>query len=725
MTREFDLWLAANDNYLAAALDWLRARLVQLAEDEEAAAAAAAKQSRNGALVSADAGDSPVRVAGLRARPMLGRLFHTESGAPPAAPAAPEPAAPPPQRARIAVPAAMAEAEASETPPPLLVLAKRMGLSAFERQTLLLCLAMELDPHIAGLYARAQQDAARPFPTFALALRLFDEPAWEVMSPERPLRYWRLLEINQPGAQALIGSALKADERIVNYLKGLNYLDDRLTPLLAAVELAAAPLPPSQQSVADSVVRHVEQAGANARVPVFQLLGADSQSKLLIAHAGAERLGLSLYRLPAEQLPGQTGDLETFVRLWRRESALLPIALYVEAADLERGGGAHMMPLRRLIERDAGLLFLDVREPWQELGRDAVSFDAARPAPAEQLAAWAEALGEAGAGQPERLSAHFNFNVPTIRQIAATAAADSAAGGGSLEQSLWRDSLRRARPALEQLAQIVQAKAGWQDLELPETEKSLLRQIVDQVKGRSAVYDAWGFRERMNRGLGISVLFAGESGTGKTMAAEVIANELGLLIFRIDLSAVVSKYIGETEKNLRKLFDAAEDGGAILFFDEADALFGKRSEVKDSHDRYANIEVNYLLQRIEAFRGLAILASNMKAALDGAFLRRLRFIVNFPFPGPAERAAIWQNIFPARLPTGALDYPRLARLNLTGGSIHNIALNAAFLAAEKGTPVTMPLLLDAARTEFRKLEKPVSEADLRWLEATATGGGAP
>jgi SpoVK/Ycf46/Vps4 family AAA+-type ATPase len=179
------------------------------------------------------------------------------------------------------------------------------------------------------------------------------------------------------------------------------------------------------------------------------------------------------------------------------------------------------------------------------------------------------------------------------------------------------------------------------------------------------------------------------------MAAEVIANDLGLNLYRIDLSAVVSKYIGETEKNLRRLFDAAEQGGAILFFDEADALFGKRSEVKDSHDRYANIEINYLLQRMEAFSGLAVLATNMKSALDPAFVRRLRFIVNFPFPGIAERKRIWEQALPAETPAEALDYDRLARLSISGGNIHSIALNAA------------------ARTEMRKLDKPVHEAGFR------------
>jgi SpoVK/Ycf46/Vps4 family AAA+-type ATPase len=197
------------------------------------------------------------------------------------------------------------------------------------------------------------------------------------------------------------------------------------------------------------------------------------------------------------------------------------------------------------------------------------------------------------------------------------------------------------------------------------------------------------------------------------MAAEVIANALRLDLYRIDLSAVVSKYIGETEKNLRKLFDAAEDGGAILFFDEADALFGKRSEVKDSHDRYANIEINYLLQRMEAFQGLAILATNMKGSLDTAFLRRLRFVVNFPLPGAVERRQIWEKVFPPKTPTQALDFQRLARLNISGGNIHTIALNAAFLAASAGQPVGMEQVLEAARAEFQKLERPLNEADFR------------
>jgi SpoVK/Ycf46/Vps4 family AAA+-type ATPase len=240
--------------------------------------------------------------------------------------------------------------------------------------------------------------------------------------------------------------------------------------------------------------------------------------------------------------------------------------------------------------------------------------------------------------------------------------------------------------------------------------------LVANVRQQARVYEDWGFAERSPRGLGITVLFHGPSGTGKTMAAEVLANELQLDLYHIDLSTVVSKYIGETEKNLRQVFDAAEQGGLILLFDEADALFGKRSEVKDSHDRYANIEVSYLLQRMEAYRGLAILTTNNKSALDPAFMRRIRFVIQFPFPDLNQRTEIWKRIFPQQTPVKDLDERKLARLNVAGGNIRNIALNAAFLAADQHRPVTMGEIRNAAQTEYTKIEKPLSAAETRdWI----------
>lgn len=214
----------------------------------------------------------------------------------------------------------------------------------------------------------------------------------------------------------------------------------------------------------------------------------------------------------------------------------------------------------------------------------------------------------------------------------------------------------------------------------------------------------------------MSALFAGASGTGKTLAAEVLANELQLDLYRIDLSAVVSKYIGETEKNLGRVFDAAEVGGVILLFDEADSLFGKRSDVKDSHDRYANMEVSYLLQRMEAYRGLSVLTTNLKNSIDQAFLRRIRFIVQFPFPDAAQRSLIWQRVFPKQTPTQGLDFAKLAKLNVAGGTIRNIALNSAFIAAEAGEAIQMQHILQAARNEYTKLERPLTDVEVKgWL----------
>jgi SpoVK/Ycf46/Vps4 family AAA+-type ATPase len=266
------------------------------------------------------------------------------------------------------------------------------------------------------------------------------------------------------------------------------------------------------------------------------------------------------------------------------------------------------------------------------------------------------------------------------------------------------------------LAQRLVPVATWDDLVLPELQIQILHQLASQVRHRMKVHETWGFAERGRRGLGVSALFAGDSGTGKTLAAEVLAHDLALDLYRIDLSAVVSKYIGETEKNLKQVFDAAEEGGVLLLFDEADALFGKRGEVKDSHDRYANIEVSYLLQRMEAYQGLAILTTNLKNAVDKAFQRRLRFTVTFPFPDAAQREAIWRRIFPVRTPTEGLDPRKLAQLNVPGGSIRNIAVNAAFLAAAARQPVTMLHLAQAAKLEAQKIERPLSEAEIRgWI----------
>jgi hypothetical protein len=694
-------WHASNSAWLAAAVEWLRLLLAHHA--------ASAAQPQVLPAETPTQEDEPWWRFGRRA---------TDS---PLRPPSLPPAAFEVTREQVDEAAArMAALEDNDPPPAMTLLARRMNLSSFERDVLLLAVAMELDTRIAGLCARAHGDAALAYPTFGLAFALFDGAAeeddprshWDGRSPAGALRYWRLIEVQQSFTQPLLLSPLRADERIVDFIKGMSELDERVAPLLTIIEHVHDSLPSSQAAAVREIERELVRDESDPR-PV-QLLGRDPESKQLVASHVAHRRGLRLYRISAELLPQQPAELETLVRLWVRETLLLRVALYVDASDVDRAADAHAAPLKRFLARLRGVVFVDAKETWP-VPRGSHSLDVGKPTPAEQRALWSETLGESvGAA---KLAAQYNFSAASIRRIAA----DAADTGGNVSFPRARSrAARTTRMRVDALAQRIDAKAKWKDIVLPDDELALLKQIAAHVAGRSTVYDDWGFRRQMNRGFGISALFAGESGTGKTMAAEVIANALKLTLHRIDLSSVVSKWVGETEKNLQQLFNAADDANGILFFDEADALFGKRTEVQQSQDRFANIEINFLLQRLESYRGLAILATNMKTALDAAFLRRLRFVVDFPFPNAELRRQIWQRAFPAKVPKQGLELDRLAKLNLTGGSIHNVALASSFAAAEAGTPVTMPIVLEAARMELRKLEKPIFPSDFEWEEAAAS-----
>ncbi len=594
-----------------------------------------------------------------------------------------------------------------EPGPALELLGDRLGMSRFERSVLLMCAAAEFDP---GIGAGGGGPAAGR-PTFGLALSVLPEPRWDALSPHRPLRYWRLVDVYQEAAQPLVASALRADERIVNYIKGLNELDGRLTHLLRPARDVLGPLAPTQEAaLLDGLAAWTDPDPA-ARLPLVEILGPDPVVRQGLASAMAERAGLLLYELAADRLPPHGTELADLIRLWQRETMLLPLALYIDVSDA-RAEEATSLPgvLRDL----AGPVLVGCREPLPVPGRTYSLVDGRRPDQDEQEQLWAQELdgliapaGELAAVSGQ-LAAEFDLNQAAVRQVSRHARRH---GGGT-------DALRKAcqahtRPRLESLAKRQEATATWDDLVLPDSEATLLRHLVEQVRGRATVLRHWGFAENVTRGSGITALFAGQSGTGKSLAAEVIAGELGLTLYRVDLSGVVSKYIGETERNLRRVFDAADEGGCMLLFDEADALFGQRSEVKDSHDRYANIEVNYLLQRMEDYRGVAILTTNQRQALDQAFLRRLRFVVQFPFPPQHERGLVWQRAFPARMPVGDLDLGPLTKLAATGGMIRNIALAAAFCAAGRQTPVTTELVLEMARIEFRKHRLPVSDADFQ------------
>ncbi|KAF0094311.1 MAG: ATPase central domain-containing protein [Puniceicoccaceae bacterium 5H] len=561
------------------------------------------------------------------------------------------------------------------------------GLSAFERDLLLLCAAEELLDAIGA-------------PGFKTALAYLPEPHWSALTPEGPLRYWRLLNL---GSSATLATApLHLDERILHYLCGVPSIDERLNGYLELVQ-ADGHLTPSQQAHVESITCLWAQPEQDDW-PAVHLCGNDHALHATIAAQVSRRMGRDLLTLQLPRLPGNPAEREALLRLCEREVLLSEacLLLQLEATPPD--------DLANWIQRPDLPVLVSSPEPLRS--NVALRLEVGKPSTSEQLTFWQACLGDVASGlngQLEALTAQFNLPAASIRAISQQSRYTPPE---HLAPTLWEGCRNQARVNLTDLAERVVTRTGWDDLVVPEHTRELLQALAAQVRQRAKVYERWGFAARSARGLGISALFCGPSGTGKTLASEVLANELRLDLYRIDLSQLVSKYIGETEKNLSRVFQAAEEGGAVLLFDEADALFGKRSEVRDSHDRFANIEVSYLLQRMENYRGLAILTTNRREALDTAFLRRLRFIVTFPFPDVGLRTAIWQRMFPTEAPTEALDFRRLARLNATGGNIRNIALGAAFLAADAGQPIRMQHLRTAAGFEFAKLEKPLPAAEM-------------
>jgi vesicle-fusing ATPase len=601
--------------------------------------------------------------------------------------------------------------------------AEKFALTSFERDLLLLCAGIELDAE----FARECRAAAGGEPTFGFALAALPDAHWSAITPTGPLRYWRLVELRP--SEALTAAPLRIDERMLHYLAGVSHLDERLHGIIRPYQ-AVSPLSVAHRDIADRIAALWASAGVRGPTwPAVQLVGEEDAGSADIAAVCCAALGLGLCVMQAADVPPASAERAALGRLWAREAALGECGLLIVTAATDGPETGHAVASFATRLRSA--VFVACREPLHVADARVARFDVHKPSPSDQAALWRNALTgrlrqPCAAEEPKATAAddaideqidsvvsHFDFGPAAI-----TATSHIVLGGASLldapaiAERLWEGCRAQARGRLDDLAQRIVTAAGWDDLVLPPEQKRALREIVANVRQRATVYERWGFAAKSLRGLGISALFAGASGTGKTLAAEIVAKELRLDLYRIDLSQVVSKYIGETEKNLQRVFAAAETAGAVLLFDEADALFGKRSEVKDSHDRYANMEVSYLLQRMESYRGLAILTTNLQQALDPAFRRRIRFIVEFPFPDESERAAIWERVFPAATPVCGLDATRLARLNVTGGNIRNIALGAAFLAADEGSAVTMLHLLRTARAECAKLGRSPTESEI-------------
>jgi hypothetical protein len=567
------------------------------------------------------------------------------------------------------------------------------GLSPFEEDILLIALAPAIDGAFGPRYGAAQgRLMAAPASAHLIAKLVFGAErlppaAMERLSRQGLLRRYALLAVDET-VELVVSAGLLAPERVREVLCGLNDPETALQGL--ARRLVTPPLPMRLRSLAATVAR-----SADHRLRL-QIIGAPGSGRAVLAAAIMERLGC------AALVVSVVAQTEGYAAILAREAVLGGAGIVLEAGETTDGVQAAARALARLLP---GPLVVVAATPVE--GLEDVPVLRFEPLDADERA---ELWRSAGTGLDEDaiLMAAEQFALGPA-QIEAVARQPGIAG-----RSLWAACRDLGARDLEALSTRVVPRRSWDDIVLAPETRAELEALAAQITGRPQVNGGWGYRKIVGRATGVSALFAGPSGVGKTMAAEVIAGALQLDLHVVDLARVTSKYIGETEKNLRRIFDAAEAGGVVLFFDEAEALFGKRSEIKDSHDRYANAEISYLLQRMETYGGLAILATNLKSHVDTAFLRRLRMIVDFPMPDVPARLALWKRALPKSAPQEGIDWQNLARLDLSGGNITTIAVNAAFRAAAEGAPIGMRHLRGALDAEFRKLDR----------DASALKGGA-
>jgi len=593
---------------------------------------------------------------------------------------------------------------AQDWPEPVAHWGQAFGLSPFEQRILIMCAAQDLSPEFAQLL----ESFSPPLVTFSLAMAVLPEPHWSACTIQSPLRQYDLIHLN-PGHN-LVNRGMKLDERLLVSLLGISSSHKLFSPYFSHVP------PPAPETYQQGPAQDIARAWASAShpPPAVLLTGGEPGDRERVASAAAATLGRSLFTTTLDSLPPDHAAFDALMRHLAREHRLAPIAIFLE--DNDGDPNQELLAKRILGQRDwFVILGQDRKLDWRG-SRPTLHVPMPEPTHSQKVQLWLSVGGDLVApDQADRLANHFNLGRCTVETICNQARAQTEQA--SETNSLWTLTKRQIRPNLENLAQCIEPRTTMARLVLPEAKKLVLNQIAGRARHRYVVNEKWGFGKSTQRGLGISALFHGISGTGKTLAAEAIANDLGLDLYHIDLSTIISKYIGETEKNLSRIFDTAERGGAVLFFDEADALFGKRSKVQDSHDRYANIQVSYLLQRLESYRGLAILATNDKSALDTAFTRRLQFILEFPFPDTFERMQIWHLMFSNEAPTLNLDMEKLAQLRVTGGHIHNIALQSAYFAASENEPIQMHHILQAARATYGRIGKRITPKEIgNWLE---------
>lgn len=618
-------------------------------------------------------------------------------------------------------------------------LASIFDLTELDLDAILLALAPELDLKYEKIYAYLQDDIARRHPSIDLILNLlcdtFDQKleARTRFSNSAPLLRHHLIGfVDDPHLPhpPLLRKSLKVDPQIVKYLLGENGIDERLKSLVSLempqLHLDDLILPNDLKTKLLNLISQPEILSSGVTI---HLMGPYGVGKMSTASAISHGFGKSILRVDTNSLiKSETQTFDGFLRLINREALLNDAVAYWENFDclLAEDAYTFLSAFLFFLDEQTATVFISGKKSWEPRARHKSPFISLKiPLPDydARLSLWDRALNGHHLSETgfdiAALCGKFTLSGGQIKDIVASAKNRTLADGSDNSaidlKTLYSACRAHSNQKLAELARKINPKFAWGDIILPQDKLDRLNEIISHLKYRQKVYVDWGFGEKISLGKGLPVLFSGPSGTGKTMAAEIIARELGLDIYKIDLSLIVSKYIGETEKNLSKIFAEAETSNAILFFDEADALFGKRSEVRDSHDRYANIEIAYLLQKMEEYEGITILATNLRKNLDDAFVRRIKFIIEFPAPDESHRFLIWNGHLPDQAPLGDdLDVEFLARqFKLTGGNIKNAVLHAAFLSASEQCVINMKNLIRGIQREYQKAGKVCVEGDFK------------
>jgi SpoVK/Ycf46/Vps4 family AAA+-type ATPase len=609
-------------------------------------------------------------------------------------------------------------------------LVDNFGLTQFEAFTLIVCLAPELDKKYGRLYAYLQDDVARRLPSVGLLIQLLCSSPEERARARRhfhsqsPLIRAGLVTVGrgQSSAQSgpLLSCSIWIDAETANYLLGFDLPDSQSKKTFEEMAiLEDLDLPEDLLAKVRNFILHIQ---AKPRDAICLLLGSYGSGKRSLAEAICNEIGLKLFCLD----PASFAEDDASARIIQsfKEARLFGAAVLVENLDslMQIDGNnpsSKNTTLFEAVEGFQGLVFLAAERPvdldrrWNNpLFRIELPF----PDYSARKRIWSNLL-DSGHDEEEisELASKFRLSAGQIEDSMA-AAGNIAILNGRQRPSLadlYEGCRSQSNRNLSRLARSIKPRYAWKDIVLPQDKIEQLQDICNHIRHKGLVYQDWGFDKKLSLGKGLNALFIGPSGTGKTMAAEVLAQDLGIELYKIDLSSIISKYIGETEKNLSRIFAEAEQSNAMLFFDEADALFGKRSEVRDSHDRYANIEVSYLLQKMEEHEGIVILASNLGSNIDDAFMRRMNFVIEFPFPEEDYRHMIWKSMLPQQAPVGDdLDFEFLSKkFKIAGGNIKNIVINAAFSAAGDSSCVTMMHMVKATKKELQKMGKAYSKSD--------------